>query len=58
MKVKVLKVRIVRSGEADIELVIPMSGSFASVQLLEELLASYVDDEEVGFSFTAKTAEL
>lgn len=58
MKVKVLKVKITRFGEADIELVIPMSGSFASVQLLDELLASYFDDDDVGFSFTAKTAEL
>lgn len=58
MKIKVVKVKVTRDGEADLELVIPMSGSFASVQILEDLLSEFVDDSEVGFSFVVKTAEL
>lgn len=58
MKIKVVKVKVIRDGEADLELVIPVSGSFASVQILEVLLAAFVDDSDVGFSFSVKTSEL
>lgn len=58
MKIKVLKVKLTRNGESDIELTIPLSGAFASVQILDELLNDFVDNTEVDFTFYARSAEL
>lgn len=58
MNIKVLKVKLTRNGESDIELTIPLSGAFASVQILDELLNDFVDNTEVDFTFYARSAEL
>lgn len=57
MKINVLKVKFTRAGDSEVELIIPVYGASVSVQILEELLSEFSDNES-DFRFSVVTAEL